>query len=127
MVKRFQHPNKRRGAGYLTTDLVVALGILSVALLPVSYGFQRERKLAAAAYYRAVAMEIVDGELEALRAGEWRSYPEGTHTYAVTAEAATNLPSGGFQLVRSGRTIRLEWRPLEPRSGSPVAREAILP
>jgi hypothetical protein len=107
--------------------MVVALAILSVALLPLAYGFSRERTLATSLYYRAVATEIVDGEVEVLQAGEWRAYPEGTQAYTVTAEAATNLPPGRFELVRSGKRLSLEWLPAGRWGGGRVRREIRLP
>jgi hypothetical protein len=117
----------RRQRGFLTAELVVAAAILVLAMLPLSYGIIRERTLTRACYYRAVAVEIVDGEMEVLRAGEWRVFGEGSHPYAVRAEAAKNLPPGRFNLTREGNRLRLEWVPEKRAKGGRVSREAILP
>ena len=70
-----------------------------------AYSFASERRLARAYYQRAVAMEIVDGEMEVLLAGEWRDFPPGTQDYRVHCGAATNLPPGRFILsVAAGQT-----------------------
>ena len=113
--------------GFLTIELVVAMAILLVAMIPLSYAFFRERQLSRACYNRAVAMEIVDGELEVLQAGQWRAFSEGSQRYSTHAESATNLPSGRFILTRTGKQLRLEWLPDKRRQGGRVSREATLP
>jgi hypothetical protein len=110
--------------GALMTELLVALSLLIFTLLPLTYSFVQEKRLAVACYQRAVAIELVDGEMEALLAGEWRAFTPGTHQYQVRAGAAANLPPGQFRLtVRTG-AIRLEWLPAIDRHGGPVVREA---
>ena len=76
-------------------------------------------------YHRAVALELVDGEMEVLAAGEGERYPDGIHDYRVNADSVTNLPPGRFQLTRAGRHLRLEWIPKE--KGRKVLREVCLP
>jgi hypothetical protein len=105
-------------------ELVVAMALLAGALLPMAYSFASERRLARASYQRAVAMEIVDGEMEALVAGEWRAFPPGRQEYKVLAGAATNLPPGRCLLTVQSDKIRLEWRPDVKRQGGSVVREA---
>jgi len=105
----------------LLIELTVAIGILSVAFIAFAAAYGSEQKLLKTYYYRAVAMEIVDGEMEALAAGEWKAYGEGTHKYAVRAEAARSLPDGRFVLTVGRGRVRLEWVPDRPGSG--VARE----
>jgi hypothetical protein len=95
----------------LTTELIVAMAILVFAVLPIGYSLIVDARFLHANYQRAVAMEIVDGEMEILAAGEWRSFPEGTLAYPVHVAAATNLPPGQFQLTRTGNHLRLEWKP----------------
>jgi hypothetical protein len=105
------------------TDLMVGLSIFALALLPLGISFAKEFQLVRVHYWRAVAMEIVDGEMEILAAGEWRAFADGQSPYAVKAAAATNLPPGEFQLTKSDRHLRLEWTP-EARNGiGAVVRE----
>ena len=106
-------------------ELIVALGILTASVIPLAYSFAQEQRLCRVYYWRAVAMEIVDGEMETLVAGDWRNFGEGAHLYPVTAEAAKNLPPGKFILSVHGRQLRLEWRPDSPRNGASVEREAV--
>ena len=89
-------------------ELLAAISLLIAALLPLAYSLASEKKLARSQYQRAVAMEIVDGEFEALLAGEWHAYKPGTHQYQVRAAALTNLPSGQFILTLGEHDLRLE-------------------
>jgi hypothetical protein len=117
---------RRHDSGFLMVELLVALALVVIILLPFAYAFAGERRIALASYQRAVAMEIVDGEMEMLVAGEWRAFPPGTHDYQVHAGAATNLPPGRFILnVRSGK-VRLRWQPALKDHGGPVTREAVI-
>jgi hypothetical protein len=118
---------RARARGLLTTELVVALAILVLAMIPLSYAVLRERQLGRALYYRAVASEIVDGEMEVLRAGAWRMFREGAQPYSPRAESAANLPPGEFLLTRDARRLRLEWIPEKRGKGGRVAREVTLP
>ncbi|MHB8523168.1 MAG: type IV pilus modification PilV family protein [Limisphaerales bacterium] len=110
----------------LTTELIVAMAILVIAVLPLGYSFVRDARFLRASYQRAVAMEIVDGEMEILVAGEWRALPEGTQPYVIQADAAANLPPGRFEVTRAGRRLRLEWASAEKRGIGTVVREVTL-
>ena len=106
-------------------ELMTALAILVAILLPLGLSFVDEQHVCRVYYWRAVAMEAVDGEMEVLAAGEWHSFHEGTEPYVVRSESARNLPNGRFLLTVQGSALRLEWRPDKIRYGSPVLREAV--
>ena len=112
---------RRRGA--LMTEVVIAMAILLMASIPLTVGFLGEMKMVRAVYYEAVAMEIVDGEIEILKAGEWRVFQPGRNDYRPVAGAATNLPPGKFALTISNAHVRLEWAPNKRGDGRTVARE----
>jgi hypothetical protein len=120
MVK--QSRNER---GSLMIELVIALGILTAAIIPLGYSFAQEKRFCRVYYWRAVAMEIVDGEMEILAAGDWRSFQEGPYPYTVKCDAAKNLPPGQFVLSIRGKQLRLQWQPTNPRDCGPVIREAL--
>ena len=102
------------------------MGILMLAVMPLGYMFLNDARLFRASYQHAVAMELVDGEMEVLVAGEWQAFPEGTNDYPVHLSAATNLPPGRFVIERSGHRLALEWKPDEHGSGAgSVTREFI--
>jgi hypothetical protein len=122
----FSAARRARQCGSLMVELLVAMALLIGVLFPLAYSFSAERRLARSYYQRAVAMEIVDGEMEVLMAGEWRGFPTGTHDYRVHAGAATNLPPGHFQLSIEPDKLRLQWLPARKDAGGPVTREAML-
>jgi len=123
MVIQF-HRLKLKERAALTTELLVAMALLTGALLPFAYSFAAEKRLARSYYQRAVAMEIVDGEMEVLAAGEWRSFKNGWQDYPVHAAAITNLPPGKFRLEVGNEKLRLEWEPAIKMQGGSVMREA---
>jgi hypothetical protein len=111
----------------LITELLVAAAILVIALFPLAYSFGHEQKFLRVCYNRAVAMEIVDGEMEILVAGEWRAFKEGTQEYTPHSMAITNLPVRTLQLTRTGKQLKLEWQPPGRDKGGHVVREVTLP
>ena len=102
------------------------LTLLALVLLPMAFAFVQESALMRVYHHRAVAMQIVDGEMETLLAGEWRALSAGTREYQVRAHSATNLPPGKFLLTLRSDRLRLEWRPAIKDHGGPVLREAVL-
>ena len=109
--------------GFLEVDLFVALAILALAIVPLGFSISHEQKALRADYCRAVANEIVDGEMEVLAAGDWKEFPDGSHVYTVHSRAATNLPAGHFELTKTGKRLRLEWTPDVRKGVGAVVRE----
>ena len=120
-------PSRLSARGLLMWELLVAMSILTVVFFPLCLSWLNEQKALRAGYYRALAIGLVDGEMEILAAGQWRVFPAGAQPYAVTARAVTNLPPGRFLLTVGERALRLEWKPEKPFSGGPVWREMTLP
>ncbi|HEX5400521.1 MAG TPA: hypothetical protein VFY06_15850 [Verrucomicrobiae bacterium] len=117
-------PRARRGA--LMMDAVVAMAILAIAVVPLGFSFAKEHRLLNVEYQRAVATEIVDGEMEVLAAGAWKDFPDGSQNYSVHAGAATSLPPGHFQLTKTGNHLHLEWTADKRQGIGPVVREVTL-
>ena len=109
--------------GVLIFEVVMAMAILVIAVLPLGYALNSDARLFRATYQQAVAMEIVDGEIEILAAGDWRGIPEGSRPYDVHANAATNLPPGRFLLTRTGNHLRLEWSSAKKSGVGTIIRE----
>ena len=112
--------------GFLQIDLAVALAILGIAILPLGYSFQRERKALQVEYQRSVINELVDGEMEILAAGAAKNLPDGSSALTIQSHAMEKLPPGHFQLTKTGNHLRLEWAADEKCGVSPIAREASL-
>ena len=115
--------SNQRQAAALATECIIALAILVTAAIPLSLGFLQEMKLCRAYYYKAVAMELIDGEMEVLLAGERKQFAPGEHDYQVRSRAATNLPSGKFTLLVTPASLRLEWKSALRNRGGTVRRE----
>ena len=126
MVTKFSTNRAHRCRAALLTEAVVALGILATALLPLAFSFYHEGKLARAYFHKAVVMELIDGEMEVLAAGEWRALPPGRQNYTLRGTAATNLPPGECVLTLEANKARLEWIPKQRGTGGGFAREAVL-
>lgn len=107
--------------------MTVAVVLMAGVLIPLTVGFFKEAKQMRDLYREAVAMEIVDGEMEILAAGGAEGISASSQPYAINAAAATNLPPGKFTLTREGKTLRLEWRANEPLEHLRVNREISLP
>ena len=118
---------RRRTRGAMLIELTAAVGILAVVLAGVAASMYGDQRALRASYYRAVAIEIVDGEMERLAAGEWRAYGQGTHPLEPQADAAASLPDGRFLLSVEGTRLRLEWQPAQHGNGGRVVREVTLP
>lgn len=119
--------NRWKEGGMLELDLVIALAILALAIIPLAFSFANERKALRADYCRAVANEIVDGEMEVLAAGAWKQLPDGTGAYTVHCKAAENLPAGQFELTKNGKHLQLQWIPNARVGVGSVTREIIVP
>ncbi len=115
--------DSRSRRGFLMVDAVVAMAILSLAIVPLGFSFARERQVLKIEYFRSVANEIVDGEMEILAAGDWKNFPDGAQNYTVHSRAAANLPPGHFQLTKTGNHLRLEWTPDKRQGVGAVVRE----
>jgi hypothetical protein len=128
-MKRQQLTRNREYAqrGFLQVDLLAALAIFAIGITPLAYSFARERQVLKIEYLRSVADEIVDGEMEILVAGAGRDFPEGSQIYQVNSRGAAALPPGHFELVKTGKHLRLEWLPDERRGLGPVIRDTTLP
>ena len=111
----------------LATECIIALAILVTAAIPLSLGFLDEMKLCRAYYYHGVAMELIDGEMEVLLAGEKTQFGLGEHDYQPPGRAVTNLPSGKFKLTVLSDRLRLDWAPTVRNHTGKVSREVRTP
>ncbi len=124
MVIQVQNHSRQRGV--LMTEMVVAMAIIVIAVLPLAFSIAYEQRLLRVEYNKAVAMEIVDGEMEVLAAGGWHAFRQGTQPYPVRADAARNLLPGRFELTITGKHLRLEWVPAKQGEGGGVVREVTI-
>jgi hypothetical protein len=105
---------------------MVGISILLIAVLPLAMWSVMDAKALHKSYQRAVAVEMVDGEMEVLAAGAWRDVAEGTNEFRASGKAGANLPDGEFQIIRRGDHVRMEWKALKKSGIGMVAREAVI-
>ena len=119
---------KRERGSVLLSELIGAMLILTLAMMPIILMLAKDQQACREYYFKAVAMEIVDGEMEVLRAGYWKEFEQGIQNYPTTANSATNLPVGELLLTLEAKKMRLEWKPKEERYQSVhIVREVDLP
>jgi len=111
--------------GFLLIEVMVAVGIICIAMIPMALTFAKIQKSMRQSYQRAVAIELVDGEMEILLAGEWREFREGTQEYMLRGNSTTNLPGGKTQLTIEGNHVRLAWQPARHGVGGDIVRDGI--
>jgi len=111
MVMTRNRSRSERGA--LEVDMLAALLLLFVAVLPLGYSFYSDQRAMRAGYERAVAMELLDGEMERLVAGSDRNLPPGTNEITLAGNAATNLHPATARRIVGTNSIRLEWTPVK--------------
>ena len=116
-------PPSCRRSGFLTVELVVAITILTLAILPLAFSFLNQQRALRHAYHRAAALELVDGEAEVLASGALTKFADGELDYPMPVGAVTNLPPGRFVLRKSGTNASLEWKPEKALIGGGVRRE----
>ena len=112
--------------GFLMMDLAMGLAVLTIAVVPLGYSFAHERQALRVEYFRAMAGEVVDGEMEILAAGAGRQIPDGTQAYAVESRAVAALPPGHFELTKTTGRLRLSWTSDEKKGIGTVVRESTL-
>jgi hypothetical protein len=123
--RRVRRAWRRRESAMLSTDLIIGMAILVVAIMPLAFSFAQEGKLFRQSYQKAAAMELIDGEMEILVAGEWRNFHEGSSPYELHGSSTRNLPPGRTLLTINGKNIRLEWLPEKENAATKVVREGV--
>lgn len=118
--------------GHLQVDLLIAIGLVVLGVLPLGFGFVHHRKLVRDATTRAIVLELLDGEMEILAAGEHRSFTNAVQTFPLKGAAVLNLPPGTCTLTRStpsppGIDLALEWKPERAGTLQPVRRTIRIP
>jgi hypothetical protein len=121
------HGTRADQRGALATECIIALAILVTTAIPLSLTVLDEMKLCRAYYYHGAAMELIDGEMEVLLAGEKTQFGPGENDYQPRGRAVTNLPSGKFKLTVLSDRLRLDWTPTVRNHTGKVSREVRTP
>lgn len=109
--------------GVLLTEMIVAISVLVILTSVLVPKILSDKQALRDLYYRSVAMEILDGEMEILLSGEWQNYKEGITNFTPRANALKILPKGIWRISLSNQSIKLEWIPHYNKRKLYIARE----
>ena len=111
-----------RCRAFLQLDVAVAITILALVFIPLSSSSSGDLDLARRQYFEAVALQLIDGEMDLLLAGERRKYTTGEHRITPVGEAVQNLPEGEFVLTVHDQKLTLAWVPTKRAKWGRVER-----
>ncbi len=107
---------------FLQLDVAVAITFLALVFIPLSISSSGDLDLARRHYFEAVALQLIDGEMDVLLAGERRKYTTGEHRITPVGEAVQNLPEGEFVLTVHDQKLILAWVPTKRAKWGRVER-----
>ena len=93
---------------FIQLDLMLAVSILMLLFIPFGVTSSGKLDLARRQHFEAVALQMIDGELDVLLAGERQKYPLGE---TPPGEAVKTLPVGEFILIVKEKQLFLAWVP----------------
>ena len=111
-----------RRRAFLQLDMAIALSLLALVFIPLSVSSSGGLDLARRHYFEAVALQLIDGEMDVLLAGERRKYTTGEHRITPVGEAVQNLPEGEFVLTVHDQKLTLAWVPTKRAKWGRVER-----
>ena len=107
---------------FLQLDVAVAITVLALVFIPLSVSSSSDLDLARRQYFEAVALQLIDGEMDVLLAGERRKYTPGEHQIKPVGEAVQNMPEGEFTLTVHDQKLTLAWVPTKRAKWGRVER-----
>ena len=98
-------------SAFLQLDVAIAITVLVLVFIPLSVSSSGDLDLARRHYFEAVVLQLIDGEMDVLLAGERRKYTPGEHRIKPVGESVQNLPEGEFVLSVQDQKLTLAWVP----------------
>lgn len=111
MNPQLDHSCTGRRRGGILMELLVALALLALVLLPLAGGFAGQRRMAKQLSQRLVLTELIDGEMEFIAAGRWRRFTEGTNTLEIEMPPGFLPPPGRTFVIRNVNHFKVVWEP----------------
>ena len=111
---------------FVQLDVALAVSILLLVFIPFSVTSSSKLDLARRQHFEAVALQMIDGELDVLMAGEWQKFSPGEHKITPPGEAVKTLPVGEFILVVKENQLSIAWVPEKEAKWGRVEREVTL-
>ena len=98
---------------FIQLDVAVAIVILMLVFIPLTVTSSSKLDLARRHHVEAVVLQLIDGEIDVLLAGEQEKYNFGEHRITPAGEAAGDLPKGEFILTLKEKQLSLAWVPIK--------------
>jgi len=111
-----------RRRAFLQLDVAIALTVLALVFIPLSVSSSGDLDLARRHYFEAVALQLIDSEMDVLLAGERRKYTTGEHRIKPVGDAVQNLPEGKFVLTVQDEKLTMAWVPTKRAKWGRVER-----
>ena len=107
---------------FIQMDVVLGIALLLLVFIPFSVTSSGELDLARRQQFQAVALQMIDGEMDVLLAGERQKYAAGEHTITPPGEAVQSLPEGKFVLTVGEKELTLAWTAVKQAKWGRVER-----
>ncbi len=111
---------------FVQLDVMVAIVILMLVFIPLTVTSSSKLDLARRHHVEAVVLQLIDGEIDVLLAGEHEKYNFGEHRITPAGEAAEDLPKGDFILTLKKKQLSLVWIPVKQAKWGRIDREVNL-
>ncbi len=116
---------------FMIYEIMIAITVLSIALIPLAYNIKAEMQMLSALYYRSVAEQVLDGHIKFLALGEYKKYTEGQQKYIINNKAFNQLPKGNITLEISKTEensikIILQWETIKKHGIGKIYKEIII-
>ena len=111
---------------FVQLDVMGAIVILMLVFIPLTVTSSRKLDLARRHHVEAVVLQLIDGEIDVLLAGEHKKYNFGEHRITPAGEAAEDLPKGDFILTLKKKQLSLVWIPVKQAKWGRIDREVNL-
>ena len=117
-------PRAAKRLAFVQLDVALAVSILLLVFIPFSVTSSSKLDLARRQHF--VALQMIDGELDVLMAGERQKFSPGEHKITPPGEAVKTLPVGEFILTVEEKQLTVAWVPEKEAKWGRVEREVIL-
>ena len=119
-------PRAAKRLAFVQLDVALAVSILLLVFIPFSVTSSSKLDLARRQHFKAVALQMIDGELDVLMAGERQKYIPGEHKITPPGEAVKTQPVGEFILTVQENPRTIAWVPEKEAKWGRVEREVTL-
>lgn len=102
-----------RRLAFIQLDVAVAIAILMLVFIPLTVTSSGKLDLARRHHVEAVVLQLIDGEIDVLLAGELKKYKAGEQRITPSGDVVEMLPKGDFVLTVKEKQLELVWVPVK--------------